>query len=162
MYITESYWGEYMGGTDDSLTLLEYLAAKGREEIPVGEIFADFGLDTAQGDFRSHTPLVYTNSEGWEMEIHCAIDLLTDLAALLLECRINGHVNLCELAGYDLEASAPYICITAAPKELKLMDQALKDFAAEPLTYNLSEMCPEEEMYEMAKLCGELRDELYA
>ena len=42
------------------------------------------------------------------------------------------------------------------------MDQALKDFAAEPLTYNLSEMCPEEEMYEMAKLCGELRDELYA
>ena len=63
MYITESYWGEYMGGTDDSLTLLEYLAAKGREEIPVGEIFADFGLDTAQGDFRSHTPLVYTNSE---------------------------------------------------------------------------------------------------
>ena len=57
MYITESYWGEYMGGTDDSLTLLEYLAAKGREEIPVGKIFADFGLDTAQGDF--HAPGLY-------------------------------------------------------------------------------------------------------
>lgn len=30
MYIAERYWGEYIGGSDDSLTLLDHLAAKGR------------------------------------------------------------------------------------------------------------------------------------
>ena len=59
MYITESYWGEYMGGTDDSLTLLEYLAAKRREEIPVGEIFADFGLDTGSPPRRNRWRTAY-------------------------------------------------------------------------------------------------------
>lgn len=169
MYIADKYWNNYIGDTDDSLTLIEYLADKQKDIISLEEIFSDTGLDKLNGDFRQHEePLTIAFSheeadvEDPYAEIYCAIDLITDLAALLLECRINGHVNLCELAGYDLEVSAPYICITAAPKELKLMDQALKDFAAEPLTYNLSEMCPEEEMYEMAKLCGELRDELYA
>ena len=152
MYITESYWGEYMGGTDDSLTLLEYLAAKGREEIPVGEIFADFGLDTAQGDFRSHTPLVYTNSEGWEMEIHCAIDLLTDLAALLLECDKNGGLDTQEL---EMDTHLP-----ALRRERALLVEALRDFADHPLDYDLGEMVPEEEMREMAALCGELQKEL--
>ncbi len=157
MYITESYWGEYMGGTDDSLTLLEYLAAKGREEIPVGEIFADFGLDTAQGDFRSHTPLVYTNSEGWEMEIHCAIDLLTGLAALLLECDKNGGLDTQEL---EMDTHLPALRITAAPGARALLVEALRDFAAHPLDYDLGEMVPEEEMREMAALCGEMQKEL--
>ena len=44
MYIAERYWGKYIGGSDDSLTLLDHLAAKGREEITVGEVLAAFGL----------------------------------------------------------------------------------------------------------------------
>ena len=43
MYI-EKYWGNYIGGTDDSLTLLEYLADKQKAEIPLSEIFEDTGL----------------------------------------------------------------------------------------------------------------------
>lgn len=31
MYI-EKYWGDYIGGTDDSLTLLEYLTNKQKDE----------------------------------------------------------------------------------------------------------------------------------
>ena len=163
MYIAEKYWNNYIGDTDDSLTLVEYLVQKQQEEIALGEIFSDFGLDKMHGDFRkSDIPLVFENADGWEMEIHYAIDLITDLAALLLECRVNGSVNLCELFGDDLETSVPDVCITASPKEHELVNKALMDFAAAPDAYDLSEMAPEEDMAELASICEELRKELYA
>ena len=40
MYI-EKYWGDFIGGSDDSLTFVSYLAKKQKKEIPVTEIFAD-------------------------------------------------------------------------------------------------------------------------
>ena len=43
MYI-ESYWGSYIGGTDDSLTLLSLLEDFEKDEIWLGEIFASTGL----------------------------------------------------------------------------------------------------------------------
>lgn len=46
--VIEKYWGNYIGGTDDSLTLLDYLAGKQKDEIPLREIFADTGLDKAE------------------------------------------------------------------------------------------------------------------
>lgn len=163
MYIAEKYWNNYIGDTDDSLTLVEHLAAKQKKEITLGEIFADFGLDKLHGDFqKSDIPLVYTDSSGWETDIHYAIVLVTDLAALLLECKVNGSVNLCELFGDDLEeAVVPNVRITAAPEEHEQMNKALADFAAAPLTYDLCEMVPEEDMTEMAAICEELRKELY-
>ena len=63
MYIKDKYWNNYIGDTDDSLTLVEHLAGKQREEIPLGEIFSDFELDKLQGNFRqSKIPLDYTLS----------------------------------------------------------------------------------------------------
>lgn len=35
------------------------------------------------------------------------------------------------------------------------------NFVSEPLAYDLSEICPEEDMMEMAKICEELRKELF-
>lgn len=57
MYIAGNYWNHYIGDTDDSLTLLDYLADKGKREISIKEIFSEIGLDKLNGDFRrSHTP----------------------------------------------------------------------------------------------------------
>lgn len=63
MYI-EKYWGNYIGGTDDSLTLLEYLADKQKAEIPLSEIFEDTGLKKLNGDFCTSPDLGYTDAEG--------------------------------------------------------------------------------------------------
>lgn len=162
MYIEEKYWNNYIGDTDDSLTLIEYLAEKGKDSISLEEIFADFGLDSLQGDFRrSDPPIVFENSEGWEAAVCYAIDLIVDLAALLLECKVNKSVDLGRLSGLDLETDSPVVTITAAPKEQEQMNLALKDFAANPLAYDLSEMESEEGMQEMAALCEQLRKELY-
>lgn len=168
MYIADKYWNNYIGDTDDSLTLVEYLADKHKEEISLGEILSDTGLDRLNGDFRQHEePLtaVLANAESDydepEVEFYYAIDLVTDLAALLLECKVNGSVNLRELFGADLETPVPDVRITATPEEHDLINRALMDFISAPLTYDLSEMCPEEDMLEMAEVCKELKSELY-
>lgn len=168
MYIENKYWNHYIGDTDDSLTLVEYLAGKQKEEITLGEIFSDTGLDQFGDNFRSQEePLtvVLENVGSAEGELYAefyyAIDLITDLAALMLECKINGSVNLCELFGEDLETDAPDVRIVATSEEHKLVNRVLADFASSPLEYDLSEMCPEEDMLEMAQICGELRKELY-
>lgn len=159
MYI-EKYWGDYIGGTDDSLTLVEYLSNKQKEEISLEEIISDTGLDKLQDNFQNSDSLLVP-IDGLEREFYYAIDLITDLAALLLECKINGSVNLCDLYGDDLETAAPNIHITATPNEHELINKALIDFAAAPLSYNLSEMVPEKDMIEMAAVCEKLRKELY-
>ncbi len=162
MYIENKYWNNYIGDSDDSLTLVEHLAGKQREEIPLGEILSDFGLDKLHDDFRNpDVPLVFVNSEGWETDIHYAINLITDLAVLLLECKVSGSVNLSELFGDELETTASDVRIVASPEEHELINKVLMDFVSAPLTYDLSEICSEEEMSEMAALCGELRKELY-
>lgn len=168
MYIANKYWNNYIGDTDDSLTLVVYLADKNKEEISIGEIFSDIGLDKLNGDFREHdVPLtvVLTNMESdYEepyIEFYYAIDLIIDLAALLLECKVNGSINLCELFGDDLENNVPKVYITATPEEHELINKVLMDFVSTPLDYDLSEMCPKEDMLEMARVCGELRKELY-
>lgn len=159
MYIEGKYWNNLIGDTDDSLTLVDYLSAKGAEEIALEEIFADFALDRLDGDLRApEEPLCYTSEEGWDMEIHFAIDLVTDLAALLLECKVSGGVDLGELGG-----EGGSLRITASPETHALIDRALRDFAADPLSYDLyrSQLVPEEDMRELASLCSELREELY-
>ncbi len=162
---TDKYLGDFIGGTDDSLTLAAYLAAKQKEDISLEEIFADTGLARLNGDFRRHDePLTAAGPEGMEVEFYYAIDLITDLACLLLECRESGRVSLCDFAGEeeeDGEFSAPPLRITATPDEHALMNRALRDFSACPSAYDISEMMAEEELSEMAEVCEELRKELY-
>ena len=90
MYI-EKYWGNYIGGTDDSLTLLDYLAGKQKAEITLSEIFADTGLDQLDWEFHTSPDLGYTDSEGMGICFYYAISLIADLAALLLECSGDGE-----------------------------------------------------------------------
>ena len=70
-------------------------------------------------------------------------------------------VDLRELAGDDLEEEVSHICITATPEEHSLINKVLGDFVSDPLSYDLIDMCPEEDMMETAEVCGRLREELY-
>lgn len=158
MYI-EKYWGNYIGGTDDSLTLLQYLMETQQNEISLHKIFADTGLDQLNWDFRKTDPVLgFKNKGGMECEFYYAIDLVTDLAALMLECHVNGSVSLGEL-GED--ADGHMIRITSTQEENNAMDKALADFAKDPLAYDLHEMVPDEDMQKMARVCENLRKELY-
>lgn len=158
MYI-DKYWGTYIGGTDDSLNLIGYLADKKKQALPLSEIFRDLGLDKLNGDYTQTTcPLEYTHSNGICMDFHYAIDLVTDLAAIVLESKRSGGVNLRDLDPYDTPDFT--ICVTVSSEDAKLIDRALKHFGRNPLAYDLSEMVPDDDMKEMAATCEELRQEL--
>ena len=91
MYI-KKYWGNFIGGSDDSLNLVAFLEDQKKEEIPLSEIFAKIGLDKQNWNFRQTVDyLEFTHSSGVEMDFHFAIDVVTDLAAILLECSIKIH-----------------------------------------------------------------------
>ena len=159
MYI-KKYWGNFIGGSDDSLNLVAFLVDQKKEEIPLSEIFAKIGLDKQNWDFRQTVEyLEFTHSDGVEMDFHFAIDVVTDLAAILLECSVSGSVNLQDLDEYNTPSRR--IRITATPEEHDAMNKALADFAQNPLEYDLSEMMDDEESHEMARDVEALRKELY-
>ena len=159
MYI-KKYWGNFIGGSDDSLNLVAFLEDQKQEEIPLSEIFAKIGLDKQNWDFRQTVEyLEFTHSDGVEMDFHFAIDVVTDLAAILLECSVSGSVNLQDLDEYNTPARR--IRITATPEEHDAMDKALADFVHAPLEYDISEMMGEDEITDMAYQVEMLRKELY-
>ena len=159
MYI-DKYWGNYIGGSDDSLNLVDFLADQKKEEISLSEIFTKIGLDKQNWDFHQTVEfLEFTHSNGVEMDFHFAIDVVTDLAAILLECSVNGSVNLQDLDGYDTPSRR--IRITATIEEHDAMNKTLADFARNPLSYDLHEMMDDEEIQEMARDVEALRKELY-
>ena len=159
MYI-KKYWGNFIGGSDDSLNLVAFLEDLKKEEIPLSEIFAKIGLNKQNWDFRQTVEyLEFTHSNGVEMDFHFAIDVVTDLAAILLECSVSGSVNLQDLDEYNTPARR--IRIIATPEEHDAMNKVLADFAQNPLEYDLSEMMDNEEIQEMARDVEALRKELY-
>ena len=158
MYITK-YWGDFIGGSDDSLSLVEFLEGLNKEEITLKEIFTGIGLDRQNMDFRQTVGnLGFINSIGLEIDFHYAIDIVTDLAAILLECKNNGHVNLREL--YDNEDTQNRcIQVIATEKEYTAIKDALEDFVKNPKSYDLYEMIGDD-IIEMAEIVKELRQEL--
>ena len=159
MYI-KKYWGNFIGGSDDSLNLVAFLEDQKQEEIPLSEIFAKIGLDKQNWDFRQTVEyLEFTHSDGVEMDFHFAIDVVTDLAAILLECSVSGSVNLQDLDEYNTPARR--IRITATPEEHEAMNKAMADFVQDPLSYDISEMMGEDEITDMAYQVEVLRKELY-
>ena len=159
MYI-KKYWGNFIGGSDDSLNLVAFLEDQKKEEIPLSEIFVRIRLDKQNWDFRQTVEhLEFTHSNGVEMDFHFAIDVITDLAAILLECIVNGSVNLHDLDEYNTPSRR--IRITATAEEHDAMNRALADFAQDPLSYDLHEMMDDEEIQEMAWDVEALRKELY-
>ena len=158
MYI-EKYWYNYIGGTDDSLTLINYLYDKGKRKILLKEIFADTGLDRLEWDFHTSPELGYIDTEGMEHDFYYAINLVTDLAALILESKKRGGFYLKDL--YEDEKRDCFVCITTTPDDDQAMNQALEAFFANPLSYDLHEMVDDEDMLALAQDCEAIRKELY-
>ena len=158
MYITK-YWGDFIGGSDDSLSLIEFLEGLNKEEITLKEICTGIGLDRQNMDFRQTVDnLGFTNSIGLEIEFYFAIDIVTDLAAILLECRITGHLNLRELYNNE-DTQNRCIQVIATEKEYTAIKDALEDFVKNPKSYDLYEMIGDD-IIEMAEIVKELRKEL--
>gem|GEM_PF-7112488 len=70
----KKYWGNCIGGTDDSLTLLDYLLDKQKPEITLSEIFADSGLNNLNWNFRTSSNLKYIGSVDGSVSLRELVD----------------------------------------------------------------------------------------
>lgn len=159
MYIENKYWNNYIGDTDDSLNLIDYLKEQDGNEISFSSILKNIGLHKQGENFRNTaSPIGFTNSIGVYVDFTFAIDVITDLAAILLECKVSGSVDLHELEPFDTPSHI--INIIATPEDYELLDRILADFSKNPLEYDLHELVPQEDMFEIAGICESLRQEL--
>ncbi|MGE7913709.1 imm68 putative immunity domain-containing protein [Lysinibacillus xylanilyticus] len=165
MYI-ERWWGEYIGGTDDTCTLIDYFVNREFEldiptEINVKNIFQDFQLNNAREikDLRQTKDIYFIREKGFFQDIGCVINLLMDITAIILECLKNGKVHLTDLAGGIMDKNAVF-SLKVEKEELALLRRILDDFIHHPLSYDLAEFCPEDDMKEIAKQCKEIITEL--
>lgn len=153
----EKYWGDYLGGTDDSLTLLDYLLDKQKSTLTLEEIFQDTGLKHLKGNFCTSPKLHYTNTKGLTYDFYYAIDLIGDLALLMLESACKGNIALGELMATQTKDT---LCLTFTESERLMMIDALAHFAEHPTLYDIYEVLSDEELQEMAEVYDSLRQEL--
>lgn len=155
MYI-KNYWGNYIGGTDDSLTLLDYLLDKQKSILTLDEIFQDTGLKNLKGNFCTSPDLHYTDTKGMVYNFYYAIDLIGDLALLMLESASKGSIDLSEL----MDSETDTLRLTFTETERLMMIEALTHFVKTPSAYDIHEVLSAEELQEMAKVYESVRQAL--
>lgn len=158
MYI-DKWWNDFIGGTDDSLTLLDYIRETKEAEYPVGALLKDFRIESGELEFYRGSPGVYYTSEDGEHDIDYVIDLIQDLSVLVLESYKSGSIKLSDLTENEEDKVFKMIC---GKGELDLLTEILKDFAKAPSTYEIAEMVDETDLLELARQCGEIAEELRA
>lgn len=82
-----------------------------------------------------------------------------DITAIILECQKNGKVHLTDLGGGIMDKNA-VISLKVEKEEMAFLRGVLEDFIHYPLSYDLAEFCPEDDMREIAKICKEILEEL--
>lgn len=153
----EKYWGDYLGGTDDSLTLLDYLLDKQKNTLSLEEIFQDTGLKHLKGNFCTSSKLYYTDTKGITYDFYYAIDLIGNLALLMLESMRKGTIALGELMDTQTKGT---LCLTFTEAERLMMIDALAHFSKRPTLYDIHEMLSDEELQEIAEVYESIRQEL--
>lgn len=159
MYI-DKWWDNFIGGTDDSCTLLDYIEETEDIEYCFGKILKDFNIKSNELEFYRGSPIVfYTTNKGQEHDIYYVIDLIQDLSVLVLESYKSGNIKLSDLTKRD---DKKVFKISCSKEELELIVKILMDFAEAPLTYEIAEMVDEKDMLEIAHQCAEITEELRA
>ena len=81
----KKYWGNFIGGSDDSLNLVAFLVDQKKEEIPLSESFAKIGLDKQNWDFHQTVEYlslihIYNISAGSIEKVLAHIDVILSAA----------------------------------------------------------------------------------
>lgn len=160
MYI-DKWWGEYLGESEDSYTLIGYFNEGEEKDYPLSRIFRDFHLEEQikKGSFRTTADIRYMSADGVHYsEIDIVVNLIVDVAAILLECLHNEEVSLRDLNdGIGKEKS---IRVFPTSDEFDHLLEVLDDFVNSYMNYELAELCDEETMKEIAGQCSEIAEEL--
>ncbi|MFX3635956.1 MAG: imm68 putative immunity domain-containing protein [Candidatus Pristimantibacillus sp.] len=156
------WWGNLVGGSDDSLLLVDYFEKLPKTTISLDEIYRNLGLDTIfqNGQLKQGAAMGFDmpiNGSLVHAEMDIASGAVIDLAAIVLESLHSGFVDLQDL---DHARSEKRITIQATKQDVALLCRELETFAADPLAYDLAKFVPEEDMLELGQAAQEIANEL--
>ncbi|UNK15832.1 imm68 putative immunity domain-containing protein [Paenibacillus sp. N3/727] len=161
MYISK-WWGELIGGSDDSLVLIDYLEQLDSTDATLNQILKDLGFDVllSEGDLKNGRGIGFDikNANGmFRAELDIACGALIDLSAIVLESLKSGYVDLHDLD----EARQPCkLYIDSSEEKRNLLRDELYKFSRNPLAYDLAELVPADDMRELAEKAKMIADEL--
>ncbi|WP_341277768.1 imm68 putative immunity domain-containing protein [Paenibacillus sp. FSL H8-0537] len=161
MYISK-WWGDLIGGSDDSLALIDYLEQLDLTEVTLNQILKDLGFDIllSKGDLKNGGNIGFDRRSAsgmFRVELDIACGALIDLSAIVLESLKSGYVDLHDLD----EARQPCkLSIDASEQEINLIRDELNKFSGNPLSYDLAELVPADDMRELAEKAKMIADEL--
>ncbi|MDR2967266.1 MAG: hypothetical protein LBU74_04900 [Methanobacteriaceae archaeon] len=155
------WWGNYIGGCDDSFLLLDYFGTSPSDNWSLKQIYEDIHLDSAfeSGDIEN-ADLYFELEPGLEGNFNMGIDVIIDLSAILLECLHNKQVAI-----RDLDKSSEYeknITISTTKQDILLLKNGLNEFINNPQSSELAVMVGEHELAEIVHDCKAVNDELGA
>ncbi|MDR3058458.1 MAG: hypothetical protein LBU84_10010, partial [Prevotella sp.] len=150
----DKWWGNYIGGSDDSFLLFDYFGTRNSTVFNLNDILQETGLsDLLINGGLENGDLSFHVKEGYVPHFDMAIDVLIDLSAIVLECLHNQRVAI-----KYLDNSSNYsntISISAKPEDLMLLTNGLDNFIKNPKSYELSDMMDEESLSELLADCNE-------
>ncbi|GFZ92420.1 hypothetical protein GCM10008018_43480 [Paenibacillus marchantiophytorum] len=161
MYISK-WWGDLIGGSDDSLALIDYLAQLELTNVTLNQILKDLGFDIllSEGDLKNGGNIGFdrrSTSGMFRVELDFACGALIDLSAIVLESLKSGYVDLHDLD----EARQPCkLYINASEEDRNLLKDELNKFSRNPMSYDLAELVPSDDMRELAEKAKMIADEL--
>ncbi|WP_138751362.1 imm68 putative immunity domain-containing protein [Paenibacillus sinopodophylli] len=161
MYISK-WWGDLIGGSDDSLALIDYLEQLDLTEVTLNQILKDLGFVVllSEGDLKNGGNIGFDSKSAngmFRVELDIACGALIDLSAIVLESLKSGYVDLHDLD----EARQPRkLYMDASEEDRKLLQDELNKFSRNPLSYDLAKFVPSDDMRELAESAKMIADEL--
>lgn len=151
------WWGNFVGGCDDSFLLLDYFGTSQNETLD--KILQDLHLDTliSSGTLESGDAWFSVN-ENYEPHFDMPINAVIDLSAIVAECLYNGQVTIKEL-----DSNSKYeqiISIKANEKDIALLKKGLDMFINSPEKFDLYDFLDEDDLRVLLTDCKEISKEL--
>jgi len=155
------WWGNYIGGCDDSLLLLDYFGKSASETLTLRQIFEDIHLDfVLESGEIENADLYFELESEYKPHFEMSINVIIDLSAILLECLHNEQVTIS-----DLDKSTKYqkrIAISAEKQDISLLKKGLDKFINAPQSFELAGFLSENELSELISDCQSVSHELNA
>lgn len=154
LYI-KKWWGNYVGGCDDTFLLLDYFGSQKQSNLELSKILSDIHLNTLLKENSVNEGDIYFSiNESYEPHFDMAIDVIIDLSAILLESIKNGKVDIKEL---DPNSKYSYFfSISTSKDDAMLLLSGLNKFINAPQEYELADFMDESELEKLVGDCKEI------
>ena len=158
-------WGKqhnednYIGGTEDTLLLIDYLGKQTESNLVLCKILSDIHLDTLlEKGFVGNGDVYFVETGSHSTYFDFAINVVIDLSAILLENLKNSHVDMNLLDG-DGKYSNKF-AISASLEDAELLIKTLDKFIIAPHNYELTEPLSEKSLQKLIADCKEISNRL--